>query len=198
MRPVHYMSLLALAVLLGGLAAHAAADSPRHAAKTDIDRTSFSKTITEFGLSAEDAEQVARKTARTEVKEFLRHQDPPLVWRRPTDELDKFVVKDSVQTEEITEQEQKLRELGFRYRTTLKVEVKPRDYREILEADYQHELEQRHWLVGKALAGLVVLLGTVAVYFRLDEWTKGYYTTWLRLGAATLLASVLGGLTLLP
>jgi hypothetical protein len=195
MRPFVVVSLLAAAVGFGGLVACAADAKKTEAA---AERNSFSNIVTEVGVTPDDAEHVARRTARKEVLDFLRGQQPPLEWRRPTDELDRYVVKDSVQTEKITQEERIPFELGYRYRTTLKVEVKPRDYREILEADYHHELEERHWLVGKILAGLVVLLGTVSLYFRLDEWTKGYYTNWLRIGAATLLASVLGGLLLLP
>lgn len=193
MRPVLVVSVLALAIGFGGLIAGAAETTKTEAS---ANRTSFSTTVTEVGMTPDDAEQVARRAARKVVLEFLRQHNPPLTWRRSAEDLDRFVEKDSVQTEEIADEN--FRNLGFRYRTTLKVEVKPRDYREILESDYHHELEERHWLVGKVLAGLVVLLGTIAVYFRLDEWTKGYYTMWLRLGAATLLASVLGGLLLLP
>ena len=51
--------------------------------------------------------------------------------------------------------------------------------------------ERMIWL-GKILAGLVVLLAAAAGYFRLDEWTKGYYTTWLRVGTAGFIgASIL-------
>ena len=42
--------------------------------------------------------------------------------------------------------------------------------------------ERMVWL-GKLLAGLVVLFAAGGLYFRLDDWTKGYYTTWLRLAA---------------
>ena len=46
------------------------------------------------------------------------------------------------------------------------------------------------FFLGKVLAGMVALLGGVAGYFRLEEATKGYYTTWLRLGVAGLASAV--------
>ena len=52
--------------------------------------------------------------------------------------------------------------------------------------------------LGKVLGVLVVLLGGVAGYLRLDEWTKGYYTTWLRLGVIGLIGIAGMGYWLLP
>jgi len=48
-------------------------------------------------------------------------------------------------------------------------------------------------LLGKILASLLVLLSAVVGYVRLDEWTKGFYTGWLRL-AAGVFAVVAAGL----
>jgi hypothetical protein len=53
-------------------------------------------------------------------------------------------------------------------------------------------------LLGKILVGLVALLAVVTGYIRLDDWTKGYYTGWLRLAAWGILAVVGTGLFWLP
>jgi hypothetical protein len=42
----------------------------------------------------------------------------------------------------------------------------------------------------KFLAGIVALLATVCGYLRLDEWSKGYYTKWLRLAAVGCVGAV--------
>jgi hypothetical protein len=194
MRPLQLLGLLALAVVLGG--STWAEDGPRQRTKAEPQRRRLEHTVVEVGVKAEDAEQVAYRKARQEVLGFLHQHNPPLAWHRSAEELDEFVVKDSVQTEEVPDQ--KMRDLGFRYQTTLKVKLEPGQLQEIAREHHRAEVGERHWLIGKILAGLVVLLGTIAVYFRLDEWTKGYYTTLLRLAAATVLASALGGLLLLP
>ena len=42
----------------------------------------------------------------------------------------------------------------------------------------------------KFLVGIVALLVTACGYIRLDEWSKGYYTKWLRLAAVGCIAAV--------
>jgi len=46
------------------------------------------------------------------------------------------------------------------------------------------------------LVSVVVLLGAVSGYYRLEEATKGYYTAWLRLGLIGVACAV-GALLLL-
>lgn len=196
MRPLHILCLLALLAVVGELHAQPPRRPHEKHEGPPPERASFSTVVTEFGVTSEDAEQVAYRSARKQVEEFLQRQSPPITWRRAPEELDRFIDKDSVETEEITDQ--KLKDLGFRYRTLLSVNLKPRDFREILETEHQHELEERHWFFAKVLAGVIALLGTVAVYFRLEEWSKGYYTFLLRVVAATVLTAVLGGLLMLP
>jgi len=50
--------------------------------------------------------------------------------------------------------------------------------------------EKRMVFLVKFLAGIVALLLTVCGYIRLDEWSKGYYTKWLRLVAIGCIATV--------
>ena len=52
-------------------------------------------------------------------------------------------------------------------------------------------------LLGKFLAGFVAFLVAVAGYFRLEEATKGYYTTWLRVGVLGFIAVVGAGIWLI-
>ena len=71
------------------------------------------------------------------------------------------------------------------------------DYRDILQRDSQYRMDQRLLWAGAGLAGLVVLFGAIAGYIRLDEWSKGYYTWWLRLGALGFLGVAGAGLMLI-
>ena len=47
---------------------------------------------------------------------------------------------------------------------------------------------QRLGWLARVVAGLVALLAAVAGYIRLEEWSKGYYTGWLKLAAAVAVA----------
>ncbi len=51
------------------------------------------------------------------------------------------------------------------------------------EKDRVKVMRNRMVFLVKFLAGLVALFGTICGYLRLDEWSKGYYTKWLRLAA---------------
>jgi hypothetical protein len=70
----------------------------------------------------------------------------------------------------------------FVYQVQLKVNVGTQDLKQ-----YQSKVrekvvhERQEWLL-KLLVSVVVLLGALSGYYRLEEATKGYYTAWLRLG----------------
>jgi hypothetical protein len=67
---------------------------------------------------------------------------------------------------------------------TLDLEVRPGHLRELRR---EERVASGGWLLG----GVSALLAVVALFFRFDEWTRGYLTRWLALGAAGLVA-VLG------
>jgi hypothetical protein len=76
-------------------------------------------------------------------------------------------------------------------------------YRVVLTQEYLDKVrdmaraeasQRRQLLVGKVLAGIVVVLLVVSGYLRLEEWSRGYATRLLRLAAAIVLA--LAGLAL--
>jgi hypothetical protein len=52
----------------------------------------------------------------------------------------------------------------------------------------EHRVLERHKLLGRVLAGLVIALVVIAGYLRLEEATRGYYTQMLRLAAVTLVS----------
>jgi hypothetical protein len=64
-----------------------------------------------------------------------------------------------------------------------------------LQADVDQAREQaqenvifwRHLVVGRILAALVALFLIVSGYLRLEELTRGYYTTLLRVGAGAVM-----------
>jgi hypothetical protein len=61
----------------------------------------------------------------------------------------------------------------------------------------QGRMESRHLILARILGGLVAMLLVLGGYLRLEEATRGYYTSLLRLSAVGVLTAVGAGLWLL-
>jgi uncharacterized membrane protein len=63
-----------------------------------------------------------------------------------------------------------------------------------LQLEMPQSMEQQFRKVGRVVSGLwalgcsVAALLVIGAFFRLDEWTKGYLTTWLVVGSAGLIS----------
>jgi hypothetical protein len=194
MRLARSLSLIALFVLAAGLGAateRTAMPKARVTASGDAKYPSW--TITAWGKTVDDGTEVALDTAREEVESYLARQDPPVRWKPSPGWVDKNLVK--TRHPEPKNLDDPL--LGEGYDVTLKVEVGPKQYREILEKDREGRARERSLLLARVLAGVVALLVAVVGYLRLDEATKGYYTLWLRLGALGLVGAVAAALVVL-
>ena len=64
---------------------------------------------------------------------------------------------------------------------------------EMQQVAREHRMKERQGLVARVLAGLVALLLVAGGYLRLEEATRGYYTTLLR-GAALVVLALVGAL----
>jgi hypothetical protein len=145
-------------------------------------------TVKEGGQTLDDAEEMAQKRALKEIQSFLEQQSPPIRWQ-PTPEW----IKDQQQPllKNRTTEEGTLPTSGLHVHwVSYDVQLTPQAYRKILENDRQLTMQERQFLLGKILAGLVAVFTAFAGYYRLEEATKGYYTNWLRLGAVGLVAAV--------
>jgi hypothetical protein len=71
------------------------------------------------------------------------------------------------------------------YQAEVAVKVKPEHVRALRSRDRSSEAL---WV----LAGLGGLAGVLAVFFRIDAWTKGYLTSWLVLGTVGAAALLTG------
>jgi hypothetical protein len=65
-------------------------------------------------------------------------------------------------------------------RYTLQVEFTKEFVAEATRLDREQRVTGRMADLGRVLAVLVLLLGAFSAYIRADEWTRGYYTGWLR------------------
>jgi hypothetical protein len=146
-------------------------------------------TVTGHG-DADFARAMALERAQQEVLLYLQ-QHPKIQWVPDQDYIDQHLVKGR-RNPSSTE----LDGLKVEHRE-LDVAITPDDWRDILQQDSQYRMDQRLLWVGGGLAGLVVLFGAIAGYIRLDEWSKGYYTWWLRFGALGFLGVAGAGLMLL-
>jgi hypothetical protein len=144
-----------------------------------------------WGEDEEQSWDHASEKVKARVDRYLRREVPGLEWYPSADYIRKHLVKESPERRQNRDEN-----LDGRYLKcwAWKAEVSPRDWRDILHHDRELRAEGRMLVLGKILAGLVALLAVVAGYIRLDEWTKGYYTGWLRLGAVGLLAAAGTGL----
>src|SRR5262249_32475495 len=137
-----------------------------------------------FDATKEKAKESAIRAAVEKVHEYLLEQDPP-VTRMPTTELVRKMLLEGQETViEEPDPDPTISEADKKpmYRMTVAVKVRPEHIRDLRSRERSSEAL---WV----LAGLAGLAGVVAVFFRIDAWTKGYLTSWLILGtvgAATL------------
>src|SRR5579871_3828894 len=139
------------------------------------------------GETKADARRNALEKAAKQFQDEVRGMEPPVEWRPPADYLETQL------RDRLLWQEEPAKTfpdpVGRMERVKLSVEVTDRDRQEIRRLDQQVRREGRLLLVAEILAGLLVFLTAVAGYIRLDEWSKGYYTGWLRLAAAGLIGA---------
>jgi hypothetical protein len=188
MRPMFVVSVLAVVLLVASLRGRSFHPGPRppHAfeggpAVAENTPKAQPWRVTGYGKDRADAEADAWEKAQQQVADYLAGLNPPVEWR-PSPEYVKELAKQPPEVEGPEE-----RAVGKVYKVTLTVDVGSH-LQDILKHDRHHRMEVRQLLLAKVLGGLVVLLAVVALYFRLEEYTKGYYTTWLRLTALGLLA----------
>ena len=143
------------------------------------------------GRDQQEAEADAVKKAEVMLENFLHGLNPPLEWVPPPG----FVRLSLFKGEPVRVEEEDQTVEGFRvkcWKWTLALTAE--DWDRIFNLDRQARAERRMVHLGQFLAGIVALLAVVTGYIRLDEYTKGYYTGWLRLGAVSLLAAAGTGL----
>jgi hypothetical protein len=142
------------------------------------------------GETSKDAFQDALEEAQARVYAYLRQQQPPIEWMPPREYVREHLVK-----EQRPEPPKNFgAPVGVLRQVLLSVEVTPADYRAITRIDREYRMGQRLGWLARVVAGLVALLAAVAGYIRLEEWSKGYYTAWLRVGAVLFLGAVGAGL----
>jgi hypothetical protein len=146
-----------------------------------------------YGETALGAETVAQERAQQKVEEELSERFAATGWQPPADKvktrylLEKGVIR-SVKTERVKV------DGAERWRAIYHVEINNSYLSTLKEIAREQRMIERHFLLARVLAAVVVVLLAVFGYLRLEDATRGYYTRALRLGAVGLV--VLAGLGL--
>jgi hypothetical protein len=168
-------------VLLAGCAVAPAPARTAHAGSTGPTWTE-----TGYGETIDVASELALEKARDSVDDYLQKNHHDIGWQPTIERLRKEgVVKlDKPKQGAFAEREG--------YEVTAHVDLTNLGNLQI-DVDQAREQAQenavfwRHLLVGRILAALVALFLIVGGYLRLEELTRGYYTTLLRVGAGAVM-----------
>ena len=218
MRPTAWMSFLGVLLLTAAIGNCVATAQAR---PTKPAETLPSWIVTGDWMSTEDdAAQDALDKAQAKVTEYLRSRTPPLEWTPDRTYMQQKLLNDLAKNDaelgwkdaaestlaghKVAVESKRFEGLGDMRRAAVRITVTStvrKDFDKQEEA-FQEKLRQdrataRQGVLARVLAGLVALLAAVACYLRLEDATKGYYTTLLRVAAVAFVALVSAGLWLL-
>jgi hypothetical protein len=143
-----------------------------------------------YGPTAAIAKDWAMKHAQERVETLLRERFAADGWKPNEEQLSAdYLIRHEVVTPQgepepspgINDNE---KAMVARY----KVELTPSYLKEVQRLAREQRVQERHLVLARLLGWMVVLLLVVAGYLRLEDMTRGYATTLLRLGAFTLVA----------
>ena len=145
-----------------------------------------------FGLTEKDAENFALEKVCNEIADYL-FENGLRDWRPEVSDLRGSSTPIFRNKEKTFEDP----ELGKMQRVTVVVELTPKAIREFQKEARHQRAGDRMVATSKGLGMLVALLVALGGYFRLEEATKGYYTTWLRLSTVGFISAVAASLWIL-
>jgi hypothetical protein len=150
-----------------------------------------------FGETATAARNRALVHAEERVEKLLRERYREVNWMPPqqlleTDFLTRFGVLEAQGEPKAAPGLGDEKAMVARY----KVQLTPSYLQEVQRVAREQRVQDRHKLLARVLGGLVVLLLVVAGYLRLEDMTRGYATTILRVAAFSLVALACGALWL--
>jgi hypothetical protein len=163
------------------------------------------KVVGTWQKTKEDALQAALEKAQEELLSFFQNRDPSFLWKPDLDYIRTKLVKGTAEESKDFRKDFNDTHVGLMHRATLELQISRRE-REFMRSrghDYRRELQDKQRMLiaeyrmhglSKFFGAAVALLAGLGGYIRLDELTKGYYTHWLRLAAASLIGAVGAGL----
>jgi hypothetical protein len=168
------MSIFFVALLWVGVVPKAWAGTPAESAGAIQVRATG-----DFRRTLEEARASAILAAQRELASVLRQFDPP-VDRVP----DEAVIRDKMVTGwGAPEPSTALHPDDVYHRLTVDVSLRPEHVRSLRN---EERIVETAWVIG----GATLLLAVVALFLRVEEWTKGFLTRWLILGAVGVAALI--------
>jgi hypothetical protein len=153
-----------------------------------------------YGPTADVAQQNATKEAQYWVEAYLKEHFPDLHVTPDADYLKTEYLTEIgvIRVDKPTERD--FHDLGKGFEAVAHVDLSDPNLRKMQEKvdearrkDLEPEVTKRHLLVGRILGSFVALFLVIFGYIKLEELTRGYYTTLLRVGAgAVVLLAVVG------
>jgi hypothetical protein len=144
------------------------------------------------GGDVKAAQRDALKKACAQLTTYLETLYGEIGWQ-PTPE---YLMQTGIarQTEQ---REVRLDRVPSAFQVVMHVEVTQKHLRDIQDLIREQRVAERHRLTALGLAATVALLLVLLGYLRLDELTKGYFSTALGVLALLLAAGILGGVYVL-
>ena len=139
----------------------------------------------DYSFTENEAWESALESARSQVTHDLKLVAP----------LSRETIREKLVKNWEPEKNPKILEGTEAVRIKLHMELNRGTYRELAEADRAVRVEERTEGVGRILGIVVVALGAVAGYIRLDDLTKGYYTGRLRALTVAVVAAATYAIT---
>jgi hypothetical protein len=130
----------------------------------------------------------ALQVARNKFAEYLQSKHPEMAWKPSPEFMREHMVKSKREEPKTLDSVVNSPEL---YQVHLDLELNADSQKEVEKEAREFQVHQRMLLLGRGLGGLVLLLGAIATWIRVDEWTKGYLTLPLR---ALIIALAIGGI----
>jgi hypothetical protein len=139
-----------------------------------------------YHTKREDAWDDALLAASRKFGNYMEDKHPEIAWT-PSPE---FVRKNLVKTSrEETQTPETVADSPLLYRIHLDVELNAENQKEVEKAAREFHIQARMLFLGRWLGALILLLGGIASYIRVDDWAKGYLTLPLRAGVIVLVVA---------
>jgi hypothetical protein len=183
-----FLALAAISVLWVSTTGTQAQPRRQKAEKAIHVPAGWPREVTGYGQTKDEARKDAVKQAAESVTAFLQRQDPPLDAWQPDEEY----VRTHLLEGEGREGDQLRVADGVVRATWIQPLKRTPDWNAMVQlnqsAQRHHLAVERQTTAGIGLAALTALLATGWGYLRVDEWTRGRFSKWLRIGAVTLIA----------
>lgn len=142
-----------------------------------------------------DADEVALASAAEAIEQRLAQLDPPIAYRPTPNEVKNEYVRGNSRQVRPPDAAERAELEAYRLDTNrvyveYEVELSPHQVREIRTRDRVADTLR---VLGVLTAGALAAF----LFLRLDEWTRGYLTRWLAIGAVALAAGAVVGVYLL-